>query len=538
MRFLIFISLAVLVFTSCNIGSKDLSIVSFNLRYAGDADGANSWENRKPIVKKFLKKGKFDIVCFQEVLNVQLDFLSETLDDYTVITAGRDNGLNKGEQCSIFFNTSKFTLLAKSHFWLSENPEEPGSIGWEAHLPRIVTWVKLQNKHSGHIFFVFNTHLSHVSEYTRNKSVLLLLSKIKSIADNVPVVVTGDFNATPASQAYMLMTGNWHQYFSFSDAYKISTFPASGTGLTFNGFTEKSGIERIDYIFVNGYFDVSRFTTYDIVKDGVFISDHYPIEAKLKFNINRLERNGENKPLPKFAPKPVFETSQIIFEDSIIVPLRSDLLNADIYYTLDGETPDLNSKKYDSPLIIKETTAVTAIASAEQFLTSPPAKRIFLKGEINAARLVSIKPRPGHNFSSKGCNWLFDGRIMEDQIQDTECVNISDKDLEIVFKLKKPQKINEVYVSVLADHEICVFPPRSITVSISKDGRTYRNTATVKNRDPFKRREGKVHLLKIIKISGKAQYVKIRLENPGACPREYSENEEPSRIIIDETGVL
>ena len=539
MRFLVLISLAFLVLIpSCNIGSKDLTIVSFNIRYAGDSDGANSWENRKPVVSKFLKKGRFDIVCFQEVLNVQLDFLSETLADYTVISAGREDGLSKGEQCPIFFKTSKFNLLARSHFWLSENPEEPGSIGWGAHHPRIVTWVKLQNKHSGHIFFVFNTHLSYVSEFTRNKSVLLLLDKIKSIADNVPVVVTGDFNDTPSSQSYMLMTGNWHRYFSFSDAYKISTFPASGNGFTYNGFDEKQGIKRIDYIFVNGYFDVSNFTTYDIVKDSVFISDHYPIEAKLKFNINRLERNGENKPLPKFAPKPVFETSQIIFETSIIVPIRSDLLNADIFYTLNGEIPDSTSKKYDSPLTLKETTTLTAIASADKFLTSPPAKRTFLKGKINAAKLVSIKPRPGHHFSSQRCNWLFDGRIMEDQIQNTECVNISDKDLEIVFKLTKPQHISEVYVSILVDHEICVFPPKSITVSISKDGSNYMNMTTVENSDPFKRREGKVHLLQRIKISGEARYVKIRLKNPGSCPLEYSENKEPSRMIIDETGVL
>jgi endonuclease/exonuclease/phosphatase family metal-dependent hydrolase len=539
MRFLFTISFPLLfLVSSCNFGNKNLKVVSFNLRYANNSDGANSWENRKPLVKNYLKKGEFDIISFQEVLKPQLDFLTGILNDYTVITAGRDDGLNGGEHCSIFFKSSKFELLAKSHFWLSEKPEEAGSIGWGAHLPRIVTWVKLQNKRTGHIFFVYNTHLSHVSEYARNKSVLLLLNKIKSISDNVPVIVTGDFNSEPNSQAHMLMTGNWHKHFSFSDTHKISTFPATGVDFTYNGFKNKNGIKRIDYIFVNGYLDVLNYKTSKIVKDSTFISDHFPIVAEVKFNIDRLERNGENKPIPKFAPAPVFETSQLVFEDSIIVPVRSDLLNTTIFYTLNGKTPDSTSNKYLSPLIFNKTTKLTATTIAPGFLSSPPAQRVFLKGKLNNARLISIKPYPNRNFSRTHCRWLFDGRIMQEQIQNTECVNIIGKDIEVVFKLNSIQEIKEVYVSIIEDHNICVFAPKEIGVSVSKDGNTFRNLKLMKNNNPFAFNEGRKHTLHRIKISGKVLYVKIRLVNPGTCPDDYSPNIEPSRMIIDEAGVL
>lgn len=539
MRFLFTILFTLLIFiSSCNFGNKNLKIVSFNIRYANKSDDLNSWENRKPLVKSYLKKGNFDIISFQEVLKPQLDFLTRILNEYTVITAGRDDGINGGEHCSIFFKTSKFELLAKSHFWLSEKPEEAGSIGWGAHLPRIVTWVKLQNKRTGHIFFVYNTHLSHVSEYARNQSVLLLLNKIKSISDNVPVIVTGDFNSEPNSQAHLLMTGNWHKHFSFSDTHKISTFPTSEDDFTFNGFKNKNGIKRIDYIFVNGYLDVLNYKTSKIVKDSTFISDHFPIIAEVKFNIDRLERNGENKPLPKFAPAPVFETSQLVFEDSIIIPVRSDLLNATIFYTLNGRTPNTTSNKYLSPLIFKETTKLTTTTVAPDFLSSPPAQRTFIKGKINNASLVSIKPYPNRNFSRSHCRWLFDGRTMQEQIQNTECVNIIGKDIEVVFKLNTLQEIKEVYVSILQDKNICVFPPKEIAVSVSKDGTTFRNLKILKNHDPFAVTERRKHTLHRIKISGKIQFVKIKLINPGACTDEYSTKSEPSRMIIDEAGVL
>ncbi|NPA37534.1 MAG: hypothetical protein GXO47_11880, partial [Chlorobi bacterium] len=375
---LYFILFLTTILSSCNLDKKSIKVVSFNIRYSNNSDSKFSWKNRKQYVTDFLKKENSDIISFQEVLKPQLDYLTDNLKEYSVISAGRDDGKDKGEQCPIFFNSSLFDLLAKSHFWLSETPDKPGSISWGAKLPRIVTWIKLQNRRTGHVFFVFNTHLSHVSEYARNKSVLLILDKIKSIADNVPVIVTGDFNATPDSEPYMLMTGNWHNYFSFSDSYKISTFPSIDDGLTFNGFKKKEGISRIDYIFVNGYLDVVKFRTFNKLNNPVFISDHYPIMAEMKFNIERLERNGKNKPLPRFAPKPVFETSVIVFEDSLIVPLRSDIFNSKIFYTTDGSIPDkTKGKLYTSPIPINKTTTITAITSADNFLSSAPEKRVF-----------------------------------------------------------------------------------------------------------------------------------------------------------------
>jgi len=35
--------------------------------------------------------------------------------------------------------------LRDGTFWLSETPEKVGSKGWDAALPRIMTWVKLKD---------------------------------------------------------------------------------------------------------------------------------------------------------------------------------------------------------------------------------------------------------------------------------------------------------------------------------------------------------------------------------------------------------
>ena len=133
----------------------------------------------------------------QEVLPNQLDDLKTMLQDYDYVAAGREDGENKGEACPVFFDREKFSLEHSGHFWLSETPDNPGSMSWGTHYPRIVTWTELANRESGKTLFFFNTHFSHISEEARIQSARMLLQEIKRIAGKKPVILTGDFN-TPA----------------------------------------------------------------------------------------------------------------------------------------------------------------------------------------------------------------------------------------------------------------------------------------------------------------------------------------------------
>ncbi|NPA36287.1 MAG: hypothetical protein GXO47_05505, partial [Chlorobi bacterium] len=156
----------------------------------------------------------------------------------------------------------------------------------------------------------------------------------------------------------------------------------------------------------------------------------------------------------------------------------------------------------------------------------------------NNARLVKLIPQPYKQNFRKDCSLLFDGYIMNQRIQSTECVNMAGKDIEIIFSLKKVQRINEVYIDLLTDNKRCVFPPSRITVSISLNGTKYRNQQVFTITDPFSVPEGRSHSLYRIKIPGKTLYVKINLTNPGPCSENSSKPKEDSRIIVDEIGVL
>ncbi|MDA7633592.1 endonuclease, partial [bacterium] len=87
------------------------------------------------------------------VLEFQADFLKENLDGYGFHGVGRDNGVAKGEFVPIMYRLDRFDLIDAGHFWLSENPEEPGSTSWDTSLTRMCSWVILRDKKRGRTTF-------------------------------------------------------------------------------------------------------------------------------------------------------------------------------------------------------------------------------------------------------------------------------------------------------------------------------------------------------------------------------------------------
>ena len=71
-------------------------------------------------------------------------------------------------------------MLGGSTFWLSETPDQV-SVGWDAAMERVCTYALFKVKGKTQKFYVFNTHFDHIGEKAREKSVELILEKIKLI---------------------------------------------------------------------------------------------------------------------------------------------------------------------------------------------------------------------------------------------------------------------------------------------------------------------------------------------------------------------
>ncbi len=257
--------------------SVELRVATFNIRYDNPDDAPDTWANRKDAVLNLIRFHQFDLFGIQEGLHNQVVDLDNALADFSFVGVGRDDGKEKGEYSCIFYNTHKFEVLDSDTFWLAEDTTQPVK-GWDAALPRIVTWAKFRDKVSGDLFFHFNTHFDHRGWEARVQSAQLILKKVAELSDaNNPVIVTGDFNVDQDSDPYKVM----RDAPGFADTYDVAKIKYANNG-TFNSFDlTKSTDRRIDHIFVNDRIKVSRYGVLTDTYQNRYPSDHFPVMAEI-----------------------------------------------------------------------------------------------------------------------------------------------------------------------------------------------------------------------------------------------------------------
>ena len=254
----------------------DLKVISYNIRMGAAKDGTNSWEFRYPATALMIEDQKPDVFGLQEAFSYQVRFIAENFKDYDNVGVGRDNGKDKGEFMSIFWNKKTVKMIKWGTFWLSETPDKP-SMGWDAACKRTATWALMKDKKTGRMFYFVNTHLDHKGKEAQRKGLELIVSRIDEInPKGYPMVLTGDFNIKPDNVALKGLEEK------MQSARKIA--PKTDNAATFNNWGKAKADMVIDYIYVSGF---SACTEYHTINekygDWKYISDHYPIYAKLIF---------------------------------------------------------------------------------------------------------------------------------------------------------------------------------------------------------------------------------------------------------------
>ncbi|MEU0877285.1 endonuclease/exonuclease/phosphatase family protein [Lentzea sp. NPDC005914] len=251
-----------------------LSVMSFNLRYASDAE-PNSWASRRPVMAQLLLTELPAILGTQEGLYPQLlDIAHDLPDHYDWIGLGRAGG-SHDEFMAIFFDTLRLEPLEFDHQWLSATPNVVGSRSWGNNVIRMVTWIRFRDRLTGKQFLAVNTHFDHESENSRLRSAEFVHAQLGVVT--LPVVLTGDFNApAAASPTYDILIGG------LTDTWLAGprTTPAYGT---FHGYGPlvPNGA-RIDWILTRGVrVESAAINTYQ--RDGQYPSDHLPVQALITF---------------------------------------------------------------------------------------------------------------------------------------------------------------------------------------------------------------------------------------------------------------
>ena len=277
----------------------ELRVMSFNIRYGTANDGENRWENRRQMVFDVIRSQKSDAVGLQEALKFQIDEIIKAVPMYGMVGVGRDDGKTKGEYSAILYNRNRFGVDESGTFWLSDTPKVPGSITWGNACTRVCTWARFVEKESGGAFYLFNTHLDHVSQPSREKSALLLAERIRARRHAEPFLLTGDFNVGEDNRVVTDLKGKTvlggadegesENLVPMVDTFRVVHRGATDVG-TFNGFKGNHRGDKIDYVFAPPGVEVLGA---DILRDNIdgrYPSDHYPVTAQLLLTVSHKRR--------------------------------------------------------------------------------------------------------------------------------------------------------------------------------------------------------------------------------------------------------
>jgi endonuclease/exonuclease/phosphatase family metal-dependent hydrolase len=262
----------------------DLRVMSFNIRYGTAKDGENSWPLRRELLFKTIEAFDPDLLGLQECIPDQgAELRTRFGKTHDFIGVPRNDGKASGEMAAVMFRRERFEKVRDGTFWLSATPEAVGSKGWDAELPRVVTWVELKDRRAdGRGVFLFNTHFDHKGRRARVESAKLLRQRIVELAGDAAVVVTGDFNVPESSEPQKELLAGGLLFDTFADVSKTPTTQ----DFTFHGFTgQNTRAQRIDWVLRSDDFStaeaqIDRFHG----EDGRYPSDHFPVTAVLKWS--------------------------------------------------------------------------------------------------------------------------------------------------------------------------------------------------------------------------------------------------------------
>jgi endonuclease/exonuclease/phosphatase family metal-dependent hydrolase len=307
--------LFLVIFRTANFAQEPIRVLTFNILCAGgepEPKKDRAWDKRLPIVIDVMKNfpnenSPYDFIGTQETCNNpgkpeyhQVKQLADAMTGYCSLFIPCGGKLDKWSFTNmIFWKKDRWEIDPNDSgaFWLSDTPEIPGSNDWDNNndLPRCVTYGLFHelgsNGRTGRKIYFFNTHLNSKVETVRLRSAVLIMDRIvKRKEKDVPVIVTGDFNALQDSPLITYMQGaslefegkTFQPLLPFTETFK-AVHPDSDKFGTHHSYGEIKWNQKIDYIFVSDRLKPVVANVILTQKNGLYPSDHLPVDAVLEW---------------------------------------------------------------------------------------------------------------------------------------------------------------------------------------------------------------------------------------------------------------
>jgi predicted alpha-1,2-mannosidase len=232
---------------------------------------------------------------------------------------------------------------------------------------------------------------------------------------------------------------------------------------------------------------------------------------------------------------PVIDGGAISFTGAKTIKISSAQKGVSYYYTMDGSAPTKISKKYITPIVVKESTTIKAIA-------------IDAKGESSFITTAKYKKAP-HNWTIKlntayepqydggGVNGLIDDIHGEVDWRKGNWQGYQKTDMDVVIDLQETRSISKLTIGFLQDTRAWIVLPKQIIIEVSADNKNFVQVFSGADFLPIEDLKAQVKNIEANFTAVPARYVRVKAMQYGKLPAWHEGAGGDTHIFVDEISV-
>ncbi|BDD03386.1 GH92 family glycosyl hydrolase [Aureibacter tunicatorum] len=301
----------------------------------------------------------------------------------------------------------------------------------------------------------------------------------------------------------------------------------------------------IQSAILNGLTFDKSYITHEQIKNGGLMSFKMGLTANRKWAasdqsspVSTALAVGESMPesLTKlFMPYTVDKSR--MFGDERIVELKTYDEGTEIFYTLDGTEPSVESFKYEEPIMLTSSTVLKAIAVKEGFAVSDVfetkfIKSIFKNNSSDAYPKISLTVPLSKPYDLKK-EMLLDGMYGGSNFRSGNWAGIQQDDFEATIELEETTLVHSLGINFLECTSAWIFAPLEVEFLVSEDGVNFESVKLEQLEMPDDHTKISVRKFRS-GVDKKVKFVRVKAKNPGILPKWHAGAGSGIWMFIDE----
>ncbi|WP_017259414.1 glycoside hydrolase family 20 protein [Pedobacter arcticus] len=259
--------------------------------------------------------------------------------------------------------------------------------------------------------------------------------------------------------------------------------------------------------------------------------DWLDFNQRLKYHFRGFEQKGYHYSPGNFT----VHITPISKEGKLLISLSTEIVNGEIYYTLDGTDPDTQSTRYTEPILINSSAVLKAVTVINgKAMGTKPVEQTFVIHKAIGKNVNYTYPVSRY-YQADGPNSLTDG------VKGTYAVGkywhgFSGKDLIATIDLDTQTAVSTISLGCLQNYSDWIFMPQWVKFEVSENGKDFTEVQLIKNPVSLSEKS-KIYNFTAQFKAIQARFIRVSAKVLDALPKGHSGEGKPAWLFADEITV-